>query len=114
MTAARAPSTVRDYRNTAHRHLIPRFGDRPLSAITVDDLERLRAELLDELSPRTAQKTLVLLPASSGSPMRRGWRQQPVAEAERITVKRRRRVRGLVPAEVQAVARAPGPSRTPR
>jgi hypothetical protein len=29
----RAPSTVRDYRNTVHRYLLPQLGDRPLSDI---------------------------------------------------------------------------------
>ena len=57
----RAPSTVRDYKSTIDVHLEPRFGEQALSAITVDDVEQLRSDLLDTLSPRTTQKTLILL-----------------------------------------------------
>jgi hypothetical protein len=54
----RTPSTIRDYRNTVARHLIPRFAETPLAQITVGDIERLRSELLGKLAPRTAQKML--------------------------------------------------------
>ena len=57
----RAPSTVRGYRSTLDKHLIPRFGNRPLSRITVDDVEDLRRELLATRSRRTAQKVLIEL-----------------------------------------------------
>ena len=103
----RSPSTVRDYRNTVHRHLIPRFGDRPLSDVAVGDVDQLRGELLDELSARTAQKTLVLLHGIFRLAVRRGWATgNPAAEAERVTVRRRPEFAVLSPAEVQAVARA--------
>src|SRR5450759_1621453 len=42
----RAPSTVRDYRNTVERHLTSRLGERPLSEIPVDDVEGNRTALL--------------------------------------------------------------------
>jgi integrase len=103
----RAPSTVRDYRNTVHRYLLPQLGDRPLSEITVDDLERLRGDLLAALSPRTTQKTMVLLHGIFRLAGRRGWtNSNPAAEAERVTVKRRAEFAVLSPTEVQAVARA--------
>ncbi len=105
----RAPSTLRDYRNTVTRHLTPRLGDQAISTITVDDLERLRTELLEVLSPRTAQKTMVLLHGIFRLAARRGWcATNPVADAERITVRRRAEFAVLSPAEVQAVARAAG------
>ena len=69
----RAASTVRDYRNTVERHLISRFANRPMSKITVEDVEQLRAALLSELSPRTTQKTLVLLHGICRFAERRGW-----------------------------------------
>ena len=103
----RAPSTVRDYHNTVHRYLLPRFGDRPLSDITVDDVDALRSELLAELSPRTTQKTMVLLHGIFRLAHRRGWTNaNPAGEAERVTVKRRPEFAVLSPVEVQAVARA--------
>ncbi|PZS13488.1 MAG: hypothetical protein DLM64_03215 [Solirubrobacterales bacterium] len=103
----RAPSTVRDYRNTVGRYLLPRFGDRPLSGITVDEVERLRGEMLAELSSRTTQKTMVLLHGIYRFAGRRGWiTVNPAAEAERVTVRRRTEFAVLSPVEVQAVARA--------
>jgi integrase len=83
------------------------FGDRPLSEITVDDIDRLRGELLAELSPRTTQKTMVLPHGIYRLAVRRGWASSnPAADAERITVKRRPEFAVLSPTEVQAVARA--------
>jgi integrase len=105
----RAPSTIRDYRNTVHRHLTPRFGDRPLSEITVDDVAGLRSELLAQLSPRTAQKTMVLLHGIYRRAISKGWTGSNLAaEADPITVKRRPEFAVLSPVEVQAVARAAG------
>ena len=105
----RAPSTVRDYRSTIDVHLEPRFGEQALSAIIVDDVEQLRSDMLDTLSPRTTQKTLILLHGIFRFAGRRGWaKTNPVADAERVTVKRRPEFAVLSPAEVQAVARATG------
>jgi integrase len=102
----RAALTVRDYRNTVNRHLVPRLGDRPLSEITVDDVEPLRGAMLAELSPRTVQNTMVLLHGICRFAGRRGWTKiNPAAEAERVTVKRRTEFAVLSPAEIQAVAR---------
>jgi integrase len=103
----RAPSTIRDYRNTVTRHLVPRFADTPLAQITVDDLDRLRSDLLGKLSPRTAQKVMVLCHGIFGLAERRGWvGANPVSAVERITVKRRPEFAVLTPVEVQALARA--------
>ena len=101
----RAPSTIRDYRNTVRRHLTPRFA--ALAEITVADVDRARGELLAELSPRTAQKVLVILHGILSFAVRRGWATTNVAAgAERVTVRRRTEFAVLTPAEVQAVARA--------
>jgi len=103
----RTPSTVRDYRNTVARHLVLRFAETPLGQITVDDLDRLRSDLLGNLSPRTAQKVMVLAHGIFQLAERRGWvATNPVASVERITVKRRPEFAVLTPVEVQALARA--------
>lgn len=104
---SRASSTVRDYRNTVHRYLLPRFGPRALEDVSVADVERLRDELSRTLSPRTTQKVLVLLHGLYRFAGRREWvKANPVASAERVKVKRRTEFAVLSPVEVQAVARA--------
>ena len=102
----RAPSTVRDYRSTVERQLLPRFADRALSQIIVQDLDELRGDLLDDLSPRTAQKVMVLAHGIFRLAGRRGWMTgNPAADAEGITVRRRPEFAVLSPVEVQAIAR---------
>ena len=76
----------------------------------------LRGELLDELSPRTTQKTMMLLHGIFRFAGRRGWANaNPVGEAERVTVKRRPEFAVLSP-DRSAGGRASHrrPSRTPR
>jgi integrase len=103
----RTPSTVRDYRNTMARHLVPPFAETPLQEITVGDLDAVRSDLLAKLSPRTAQKVMVLAHGIFSFAERRGWvTGNPAAKAERITVRRRAEFAVLTPDEVQAVARA--------
>ena len=105
----RAPSTVRDYKSTIECHLDPRFGDRALSEISVQDVDELRGELLEGLSRRTTQKTLILLHGIFRFAGRRGWAHtNPVAKAERVSVKRRPEFAVLSPEQVRAVARAAG------
>lgn len=103
----REPSTVRDYANTMNRQVVERFGDRALSDLTVDDLETLRGELLDGLSRRTAQKTMVLLHGVYRFACRKDWvKVNLVGEVEPIEVRRRSEFAVLSPAEVRATARA--------
>lgn len=103
----REPSTVRDYRNTINRHILERWGDRQLADITVQDIERLRQDLLDTLSRRTAQKTLVLLHGVYALAVRRKWvPANLVRDVEPVAVKRRTEFAVLSPAEVTAVADA--------
>jgi len=56
----RKPSTLRDYRSALRAHLLPAFGERPIDAITVEEIERWRRSL-DGLSNRTKNKLLIQL-----------------------------------------------------
>jgi len=106
----RAPSTLRDYRNTVECYLKPRLGaDTPLEDITTEDVDALREGLLAEghLSRRTIQKALVLLYGIFKRAKRRKWIvSNPSEDAERVTVKRSGDFNVLSPVEVEAVARA--------
>lgn len=102
----REPSTVRDYRNTMLKQVVARWGEREMSEISVDDVEQLRSDLLDTLSRRTAQKTLVLLHGLFRYAVRRKWIVgNVVADVEPVSVRRRTEFAVLSPAEVQAIAR---------
>src|SRR4051794_22315221 len=60
----RSVSTLRDYRNSVNRYLLPELGaDTPLARIDTDRIDALRERLLAEghLSRRTVQKLLVIL-----------------------------------------------------
>jgi integrase len=104
----RAPSTVRDYRNTLNGRVVAFYGpEKPLAAIDADAIDDFRRHLLDEVSHRTAQKVLVLLFGLLKYAKRRRWiATNPAEDAERVTVKRRTEFAVLSPEEVQAVARA--------
>ena len=104
---ARAPSTVRDYRNTVNGSILQHFGKhKPLTSIERDDIDDFRLALLERVSRRTAQKTLVLLHGMLKYAKRRRWIiENPAEDAERVTFKRRTEFAVLSPAEVHAVAR---------
>jgi len=106
----RRPSTVRDYRNTVKRYLLPHFGaDTPIERITTEDVDAYREALLDEgrLSRRTIQKILVLLHGILKRAKRKKWiASNPAEDAERITVKRSGDFNVLSPSEIEAVVRA--------
>lgn len=53
-------STMHDYRNTC-RHLVARFGNRPLHTITTEDLDTYLAEFGRTHSPQTVRKTATRL-----------------------------------------------------
>lgn len=105
----RAKSTVRDYHNTVARYLLPHFGaDRPVAAITTEDVDALRVHLLTEtrLSRRSVQKIMVLLYGIMKRAKRAKWLTvNPCEDAERVTVKRSGHFSVLTPEEVHAVAR---------
>src|SRR4051794_9682018 len=57
----REQSTISDYRSSIDTYLRPRWGDLPVSAITPDDVEQLRDELLTAgLSARTVVRHLTV------------------------------------------------------
>lgn len=53
-------ATMKDYRNTC-RHLVARFGNRPLHTITTEDLDTFLAEFGRSHSPQTTRKTATRL-----------------------------------------------------
>jgi integrase len=61
----REASTLRDYRQSIDRYLLPRWGDRPVAAITPQDVSKLRDELLEtrregrEDGPLVSARTVV-------------------------------------------------------
>ncbi len=106
----RAPSTLRDYRNTVRSRLLPGFGaDTPLARIATADVDAYRERALAErrLSRRTLQKELVLLHGILKRAKRKGWiAANPAEDAERITFVRSGDFSVLTSAEVAALARA--------
>src|SRR4051794_7607873 len=104
---ARAASTVRDYRNTMNNSIVPYFDkDKPLTAIERDDIDDFRLALLERVSRRTAQKTLVLLYGMLKYAKRKRWlADNPAEDAERVSLRHRTEFAVLSPSEVHAVAR---------
>jgi integrase len=129
----RKPSTLRDARTAANRHLVSRFGaDTPLYVLerhevavsgrgrrwelreerrdtfTTEDVDDLRRELLEsDLSPRTVQKVLVLLHGIFQLAKRRKLiSSNPSADAERVTIVDDGAFNILEPVEFEAVHRA--------
>jgi len=105
----RAPSTVRDYRNTSKRYLLPAFGmETPVTKITTEAIDAYRELELGrgQLSRRTLQKILVINHAILARAYRKGWVAENVAaRAERITVPRSGDFAVLTATEVEAAAR---------
>jgi integrase len=107
----RARSTVRDYRNTAHHHLLPGFGpDTLVEKITADDVDEFRDELTaGQLSDRTAQKIMVLVHGVFARAKRKGWiAENPAAEVDKVTLNASDEFNILEPDQVAALAQAAG------
>lgn len=130
----RKPSTLQDARNTVKLCLLPHFGaDTPLYSVTAyevvvvsagrqqaevredrrdtfttEDVDAFRRKLLGtHLSPRSVQKTLVLLHALFKLAKRRKLIQaNPSADAERVTLTDPGTFNILEPVEFEAVYRA--------
>jgi integrase len=106
----RTASTVRDYRNTVRKYLLPGFGAAtPIAAITTEDIDEFREDMLEagRLSRRTIQKILVLLHGVLKRAKRKKWIvPNPAEDAERVTVARSGDFSVLTPEEVEALARA--------
>ncbi len=61
LVKGREEATIRDYRYSIRRYLEPRWGDRPLAAVTPADVARLRDDLLAAgLSPRTVVRHMTV------------------------------------------------------
>src|SRR4051812_33288960 len=108
----RAAGTVRDYRTTAYKRLVPYFGaDTPVSSITTEQIDTLTETLLEEgvLSRRTVQKTMVFNYGILKRAKRKGWiPTNPAEDAERVTVERSGDFNVLTPDEVFTVAAKAG------
>jgi len=98
-----APRTLRSYAGLWDRHVLPRLGSMPLSAITPEVVQRFRAELEADGVGRTAiHRAMVLLQGV----MRRAveWRRiahNPVKGVQKPKVRRHRQVRPLSPLTVE-------------
>jgi integrase len=82
----RKPSTVRGYRNELDRTLLPKFGDLPLTEITVEMVDAYREELVaeDRLAPRTINKKLTNLHSIFARARKAyGISHNPAADADR-------------------------------
>src|SRR3954466_12142801 len=106
----RSPSTLRDYRNSVNRYLLPELGaNTPLARIDTARIDALRERLLAEgqLSRRTVQKLLVILHGILARAKRKGWvAENAAADAERVTLKRSGDFTVLTSVEVEAAVRA--------
>src|SRR3954468_2538224 len=106
----RSPSTLRDYRNSVNRYLLPELGaETPLARTDTARIDAMRERLLAEgvLSRRTIQKLLVMLHGILQRAKRKGWvAANAAADAERVTLKRSGDFTVLAPVEIEAVVRA--------
>jgi integrase len=86
----RSPTTIRDYRNSIRSRLTPALGaETPIAQITAENVEELRAELLEQVSRRTAQKLLTILGGVFKLAKRKGWvGQNPMAGVDPVKIKR--------------------------
>ena len=105
---ARAASTVRDYRNTVSGSILPHFGkDVPVRSIDAEAVDEFRRVLLERVSRRTAQKSLVLLFGLLKYAKRRRWiAENPAEFAEKVSVTSSGEFNVLEPEQVQAISRA--------
>ena len=99
--------TVTDYRNTTNGSILKHFGkDTPLVSIDTDAVDEFRRVLLERVSKRTAQKTLVLLTGLLGYAKRRRWiLENPAEFAEKVSVTNTGEFNVLEPEQVHAVSR---------
>jgi integrase len=103
-----ATRTLRSYAGLWDRHVLPRLGSIPLSAITPEVIERYRAELEAEgVGLPTIYRALALLQGV----LRRAveWRRighNPVKAVQKPKVRRQREVRPLSPLSVERLRAA--------
>jgi integrase len=102
----RKPSTLRDYRSALNAHLLAPFGDRPIEAISAEEIERWRGSLTG-LSNRSKNKLLIQLHGI----FRRaqivwGLPVNPLARVEKHPIRPSGDIEVFSPEEVWALVRA--------
>jgi integrase len=99
------PTTIRDYRNTVERRLMPFFGGVRLDAITPQMVETWRASLTS--GARTKNKQLTILNGIIRRACRLyGLRTNPVSGVERLREPKNPELHVFEPEEVWALVRA--------
>ena len=105
----RRASTVSDYRGSIDGYLNPRWGEQPVTAITPDDVEALRDELMTAgLSPRTVVRHLTVAHGVFKHAVRKHGLARNPAGAElvdRPTVRYSGEFRTLNPEQLAALVR---------
>jgi integrase len=100
-------STVQDYESALARHVLPTFGDRPLVAVSTDEVDAWRAAMVEagRLSPRTINKLLTMLNGIFKRAQRvHGLSVNPASGAERQPQRHHGDIEVLQPADVMQLA----------
>ncbi len=101
----RKPSTVRGYRSAIRAHLLPAFGELPVEAVTLEEIERWVARF--EGSARTRNKLLIQLHGILGRARKAyGLPGNAAAEVEKFPLRRSGDIDVFSPEEVWALVRA--------
>lgn len=107
------PTTLRDYKNTIERRMLPWFGGMPLEELTPHLIEDWRASLPG--GSRTKNKQMTVLNGIMKRACRKyGLKGNPVGGVERLREVKKLDLEVLEPEEVWALVAPPRPSRTPR
>jgi len=108
----RKPSTLRDYRSTLNLRLLPAFGERPIEAITTEEIERWR-QSLDGLSNRSKNKLLIQLHGIfRRAQMVWALPVNPLARVEKHPMRASGDIQVFSPEEVWALIRSAASERT--
>lgn len=86
------PTTRRGYWQILHNHVLPYFGERPLTTIDYMDIERFIASKLadGEIGPKKIRDCVSIVSLIMQSAVRSGARRDNPAAGHRVTVRRRR------------------------
>ena len=86
------PTTRRGYWQILQNHVLPYFGERPLTAIDYMDVERFIASKLaaGEIGPKKVRDCVSIVSLIMQSAVRSGARRDNPAAGHRVTVRRRR------------------------
>lgn len=99
-----AERTIYDYRRVHERHFFREFGDRPITAISADDIDRLQQKLLRSLSKRSVKTYLTILHGDFAYAIKKGYRDDnPCDEVERPKLPKETELRVLFSEELAAV-----------